>query len=46
MAYYKEHSVIHHGVDPREADIGLMGEIIVGRFVDLDKKSYLELQGA
>lgn len=46
MAYYKEHSVIRHGVDPREADIGLMGEIIVGRFVDLDKKSYLELQGA
>ncbi len=45
MAYYKEHSIIQHGADPRQADIALGGQIIVGKFVDLDKKSYLELQG-
>ncbi len=44
MAYYKEHSVIRHGADPRQADIGLTGEIVVGKFVDIHKPSYLELQ--
>jgi 2-oxoglutarate ferredoxin oxidoreductase subunit beta len=44
MAYYKESSIIRHGADPRQADIALNGQIIVGKFVDLDKPSYLELQ--
>jgi 2-oxoglutarate ferredoxin oxidoreductase subunit beta len=44
MEYYKEHSIIRHGADPRQADIGLTGQIVVGKFVDLDKPSYLELQ--
>jgi 2-oxoglutarate ferredoxin oxidoreductase subunit beta len=44
MAYYKEHSIIRHGSDPRQADIGLNGDIVVGKFVDLDKPSYLQLQ--
>ncbi len=44
MQYYKEHSVIRHGADPRQADIGLTGQIVVGKFVDLDKPSYLGLQ--
>ncbi len=46
MAYYKEHSIIRHGADPRQADIGLNGDIVVGKFVDLDKPSYLQLQQA
>ncbi len=46
MAYYKEHSIIRHGADPRQADIGLTGDIVVGKFVDLDKPSYLQLQKA
>lgn len=46
MAYYKEHSLIRHGADPRTADIGLAGDFIVGKFVDIDKPSYLELQHA
>jgi len=46
MAYYKEKSIIQHGADPRLADIGLNGQIIVGKFVDVEKKSYLELQKA
>jgi 2-oxoglutarate ferredoxin oxidoreductase subunit beta len=44
MAYYKEKSIIRHGADPRQADIALNGQIVVGKFVDLDKPSYLELQ--
>lgn len=42
---YKENSVIRHGADPRQADIGLTGQIVVGKFVDVDKPSYLQLQG-
>jgi 2-oxoglutarate ferredoxin oxidoreductase subunit beta len=44
MAFYKENTVIQHGADPRTADIGLTGQIIVGKFVDLQKSTYLELQ--
>jgi len=44
MAYYKASSIIRHGADPRQADIALGGQIVVGKFVDLDKPSYLELQ--
>ena len=44
MAFYKEHSTIRHGADPRDADIALDGEIIVGKFLDVEKPSYLELQ--
>ena len=44
MQYYKDKSIIRHGADPRQADIGLTGQIIVGKFVDLDKPSYLQLQ--
>ncbi len=45
MQRYKENSIIRHGADPRLADIGLTGQIVVGKFVDLDKPSYLQLQG-
>lgn len=44
MEYYKKSSVIRHGADPRQADIALNGQIVVGKFVDLDKPSYLQLQ--
>src|SRR5512136_898516 len=44
MDYYKKSSIIRHGADPRQADIALNGQIVVGKFVDLDKPSYLELQ--
>jgi len=46
MQYYKDKSIIRHGADPRQADIGLAGQIVVGKFVDLDKPSYLQLQKA
>ena len=44
MEYYKKSSIIRHGADPRQADIALNGQIVVGKFVDLDKPSYLQLQ--
>jgi len=45
MKHYKDNSIIRNGADPREADIGLTGQIVVGKFVDIEKPSYLELQG-
>jgi 2-oxoglutarate ferredoxin oxidoreductase subunit beta len=44
MRYYHENSVIRHGFDPAEADIHLGGKIVVGRFVDVDKPTFSELQ--
>jgi 2-oxoglutarate ferredoxin oxidoreductase subunit beta len=44
MRYYHEMSVIRHGIDPAQADIHLGGEIVVGRFVDIDKPAFSDLQ--
>jgi 2-oxoglutarate ferredoxin oxidoreductase subunit beta len=44
MRYFREKSIIRHGVDPREADIYFGGPIIVGNFVNLDRPSYLEFR--
>ena len=42
LRYYKEHSVIKHGIDPSEADIEIGGDIIVGKFVDIEKHTFNE----
>jgi 2-oxoglutarate/2-oxoacid ferredoxin oxidoreductase subunit beta len=42
MRFYHEHGVIQHGADPREADIGLSGALVEGKFVDVDKPTFLE----
>jgi 2-oxoglutarate ferredoxin oxidoreductase subunit beta len=42
MHYYHDQGVIRHGIDPREADIGLHGEIIEGVFVDIEKPTFLD----
>ncbi len=44
MKYYRENSVIRHGADPREVDISLDSKIIVGKFVDIDRPTFSELQ--
>ena len=44
LRYYQEKSVIRHGSDPRDADIYFGGPIVEGKFVDLDKPSYLEFR--
>ncbi len=45
MEYYREKSVIQHGIDPRRADIELGGEIIVGTFLDIEKETFFESRG-
>ncbi|MFH1319764.1 MAG: 2-oxoacid:ferredoxin oxidoreductase subunit beta [Bacteroidota bacterium] len=42
MKYYKENSVIKKGVDTKQAGITFKGEIIVGKFVDRERPSFLE----
>jgi 2-oxoglutarate ferredoxin oxidoreductase subunit beta len=37
MHYYQERSVIRNGADPKDADIGLNGPIVVGKFVDIER---------
>ncbi len=44
LKYYKEKSVIKHGASPRETDIGLGTEIVVGKFVDIEKPTFTENQ--
>jgi 2-oxoglutarate ferredoxin oxidoreductase subunit beta len=46
MQYYHDQSVIRHGVDPKEVDIGLHGEIIEGVFVDIEKPTFLDFCNA
>lgn len=43
MKFYQEHSVIKHGLDPKEAAIEPGKEIVVGKFVDVEKPTLLEL---
>ncbi|MFH1005556.1 MAG: 2-oxoacid:ferredoxin oxidoreductase subunit beta [Bacteroidota bacterium] len=42
MKYYKEKSVIKEGIDTKQVGLTFKGEIIVGKFVDRKKPSYLE----
>lgn len=42
LKFYHDNSVIKHGIDPREADIDFQSKIIVGKFVDIEKPTYLE----
>ena len=44
MRYYKEHSVIRHGIDPKEAGLSFNGEIVVGKFIDIEKPTFLDSQ--
>ena len=42
MKFYHDNSIIKHGADPREADIDYQSKIVVGKFVDIDKPTYIE----
>jgi 2-oxoglutarate ferredoxin oxidoreductase subunit beta len=43
MKFYHENSIIKHGADPKEADIEMSGKIIVGKFLDIERPSFMEL---
>lgn len=42
LKYYKENSTIKDGIDTKEVDLTLQGEIIVGKFVDRDRPTWLD----
>jgi len=44
LKYYKEKSVIKNGASPTETNIGLGTEIVVGKFVDIEKPTFTENQ--
>ena len=42
LKYYSERSIIHHGADPKDADLYPGSDIIVGRFVEQPRPPFLE----
>ena len=44
MKYYKDNSIIKHKADLREANITLGGKIIVGKFVDIERPTFTDIQ--
>ncbi|MFC1992717.1 thiamine pyrophosphate-dependent enzyme [Chloroflexota bacterium] len=44
MRYYRENSVVKHGADPRDADITLNGKIVVGKFIDVERPTFSDVQ--
>jgi 2-oxoglutarate ferredoxin oxidoreductase subunit beta len=43
LKYYAEKTVIRHGADPRGADLYLGSEILVGKFVEQTRPTFLEV---
>jgi len=44
MNYYRDNAVINNGADPSKVDIDLTGPITIGKFVDIDRPSFSDLQ--
>jgi len=42
MKFYHDNSVIRHGEDTRNVDITFQGKIVVGRFVDRERPTFLD----
>ena len=42
MRFYHDNSVIKHGADPKDVDISFQSKITVGKFVDIDKPTYIQ----
>ncbi len=42
VKYYKEKSVIKNGVDTKDVGLGFQGDIVVGKFVDRERATWLE----
>jgi len=42
MKFYHDNCVIKHGADTRGLDIGFQEEIVVGKFVDVERPTYVE----
>jgi 2-oxoglutarate ferredoxin oxidoreductase subunit beta len=42
MKFYHENCVIKHGCDLNETDIDYQSKIIVGKFIDIEKPTYID----
>ena len=42
MKFYHDNSIIKHGADPKDVEIGYQSKIVVGKFVDIRKPTYIE----
>jgi 2-oxoglutarate ferredoxin oxidoreductase subunit beta len=42
MKFYHDNSEIRHGADPNDLDIGFQERIICGKFVDIEKPTFLD----
>jgi 2-oxoglutarate ferredoxin oxidoreductase subunit beta len=42
MKFYHDNSVIRHGADLREVGIDFQSKIVVGKFVDIERPTYIE----
>ncbi len=42
MRFYHDNATIRHGADTREVDIGFQDRIVVGKFVDKEKPTFIE----
>jgi len=43
LKYYKEASVVRHGAPTKEVGINYQGPIVVGKFVDIERPTFLDL---
>lgn len=46
MKFYHDNSIIKHGADTRELDISYQKKIIVGKFVDIERPTFLDSMNA
>jgi 2-oxoglutarate ferredoxin oxidoreductase subunit beta len=42
VKYYHEKSVIRNGIDPQEATLDFDGKLVVGKFVDIERPTFLD----
>ena len=45
MQYFRDNSVVKNGIDPKYADIDINGQIVVGKFVDIERPALPSLHG-
>jgi 2-oxoglutarate ferredoxin oxidoreductase subunit beta len=43
MQFYHDNAEIRHGADTREAEIGFQTKIICGKFVDIERPTFLDM---
>ena len=46
LKYYYDNSEIKHGADTKDLDISYQGKMVVGKFVDKDKPTFLDAMNA